>query len=332
VDLDICHLLLLPAGAAAQGALEPAPEPRDAPDFFAVEIEFRSAGGRTIDIDGVRVEVTCQVLDDLVWVADCRYRLSDALAADAAARKAAIEDELHRQLLVAAGAGAGDLEARYSLVLIDAAGDPDELVARHASQLARLVRTLPKTPDQVQVDEILTARARYSHTDLTVVDWLGGIIITDAGGHQYDVELCKIGNYQLLRYRMLDRAIDRNLQELRRQLDDPRPRWRPSRQRTIATVVEQRLELLLAFGRTAQSLLFIGEWYSARVYSLLVSQLYLNDWRAEVAAKLESLAAIDQTVRDSLVFSWRRVLDLVQLAGWAILLVGYFALFVLNNW
>ena len=41
---------------------------------------------------------------------------------------------------------------------------------------------------------------------------------------------------------------------------------------------------------------------------------------------------IDQTVRDSLVFSWRRVLDLVQLAGWAILLVGYFALFVLNNW
>jgi len=27
-----------------------------------------------------------------------------------------------------------------------------------------------------------------------------------------------------------------------------------------------------------------------------------------------------------------RVLDMVQLAGWAILLVGYFALFVLNNW
>jgi hypothetical protein len=36
-------------------------------------------------------------------------------------------------------------------------------------------------------------------------------------------------------------------------------------------------------------------------------------------------------VRESLVFSWRRVLDLVQLAGWAILLVGYFVLFILNN-
>ena len=331
MDLDICHLLLLPAGSAPQGRLEPSPEPRDAPDFFAVEIEFRSAGGSAVEVEGVQVDVSCQVLDDLVWVADCRYRLADAMAADAAERKQAIEQALHRHLIQQAGAQASELEARYSLVLIDGCDDPDELVERHAGQLARLVRTLPKPPDEVQVEEILQARARYSHTDLTIVDWLGGVIITDRGGHQYDIELCKIGNYQLLRYRLLDRAIDRNLEELRRQLADPRPRWRPGRQRTIATVVEQRLELLLAFEKTAQSLLFIGEWYSARVYSVIVQQLYLSDWRASVGSKLESLAAIDQTVRESLVFSWRRVLDMVQLAGWAILLVGYFVLFIVNN-
>jgi hypothetical protein len=130
---------------------------------------------------------------------------------------------------------------------------------------------------------------------------------------------------------MLDRAIEGNLEQLRRELADPRPQWRPGRQRTIATVVEQRLELLLAFEKTAQSLLFIGNWYSARVYQLLVDRLYLDDWRRSVSDKLESLAAIDATVRESLVFSWRRVLDLIQLAGWAILLVGYFVLFILNN-
>ena len=201
----------------------------------------------------------------------------------------------------------------------------------HAAPLARLVRTLPKQPGALQVEEILRARASYSHSDLTIVDWVGGVIITDQGGHQYDIELLKIGNYQLLRYRMLDRAIERNLEQLRTQLADPRPRWRPGRQRTIATVVEQRLELLLAFEKTAQSLLFIGEWYSARVYWLIVHELCLNDWRDAVSAKLESLAAIDATVRESLVFSWRRVLDMVQLAGWALLLVGYFVLFILNN-
>ena len=330
MDLDLCHLLLLPAGAAPLGELEQAPAPRDAPDFFAVEIEFRSAGGRALEIGGVRVDVTCQVLDDLVWLADCRYQLADALAEDAPARKRAIEDALHDQLLLQAGASTG-IEVRYTVVMVDACPEPEAFVADHAAALARLVRTLPKQPGALQVEEILRARASYSHSDLTIVDWVGGVIITDQGGHQYDIELLKIGNYQLLRYRMLDRAIERNLEQLRTQLADPRPRWRPGRQRTIATVVEQRLELLLAFEKTAQSLLFIGEWYSARVYWLIVHELCLNDWRDAVSAKLESLAAIDATVRESLVFSWRRVLDMVQLAGWALLLVGYFVLFILNN-
>lgn len=331
MDLDICHLLLLPAGSVPPGALEPAPEPRDAPDFFAVDIEFRSAGGRAVEANGVRVDVSCQVLDERVWVADCRYRLADALAEDAPLRKQAIEEALGNELVRQAGAQSGDLEVRYSLVLVEGGDAPEEFVQTHAVPLARLVRSLPKRPDPLQVEEILRSRARWSSSDMTVVDWLGGVIVTEAGGHQYDIDLCKIGNYQLLRYRMLDRAIERNLEELRRQLDDPRPRWRPGRQRTIATVVEQRLELLLAFEKTAQSLLFIGNWYSARVYQLLVDRIYLDDWRRSVSDKLESLAAIDATVRESLVFSWRRVLDLVQLAGWAILLVGYFVLFILNN-
>lgn len=280
---------------------------------------------------GVRADVTCQVLDERVWVADCRYRLADALADDAPARKQAIEDALRDELVDQAGAPAGDLEGRYSLLLVDGCEDPEAFLREHAVPLARLVRGLPKRPDPVQVDEILRSRARWSSSDMTIVDWLGGVIVTEAGGHQYDIDLCKIGTYQLLRYRMLDRAIEGNLEQLRRELADPRPQWRPGRQRTIATVVEQRLELLLAFEKTAQSLLFIGNWYSARVYQLLVDRLYLDDWRRSVSDKLESLAAIDATVRESLVFSWRRVLDLIQLAGWAILLVGYFVLFILNN-
>ena len=331
MDLDICHLLLLPAGKAPPGPPEPTPEPRDAPDFFAVDITFRSAGGRAIEAAGVRVDVTCQVLDDLVWVADCRYRLADALGTDAGQRKHSIEQALDAALLEQAGVSADGLYVRYSVVLVESTPDPEQFAQDHAAALARLVRSLPKPPGERQAAEILHARASYSQTDLTIVDWVGAVIITDPGGHQYDIELLKIGNYQLLRYRMLDRAIERNLEELRRQLDDPRPRWRPERQRTIATVVEQRLELLLAFEKTSRSLLFIGEWYSARVYSLIVRNLYLNDWREGVSQKLESLAAIDQTVRESLVFSWRRVLDMVQLAGWAFLLVGYFVLFILNN-
>ncbi|MBI1876817.1 MAG: hypothetical protein HYR94_01020 [Chloroflexi bacterium] len=46
--------------------------------------------------------------------------------------------------------------------------------------------------------------------------------------------------------------------------------------------------------------------------------------------KLNNQAAIDEIVRQNLAFSWRRLLDLVQLVGWLILLIGYFVLFFVN--
>jgi len=326
----MCHLFLLPAGAAPAGAPEPSLAPRDAPDYFEVDIDIRSAGDRVLRAAGTDVAVSCQIFDGQVWMADCRYRLPEALAPDAADRKRAIEDTLDEQLLQAAS-DRPDIWVRYSIVLIHSAEqDPDRFVDANANALARLVRTLPKPPDEVQVGEILRARARFSEHDLTIVDWVGAVILTELGDAQSDIELFKIGNYQLMRYRMLDRGIEANLRELRAELDDPRSLWRPGRQRTIATVVEQRLELLLAFEKTAQSLMFIGNWYSARVYSLIDRELCLEDWRSMVSGKLESLAAIDQTVRESLTFSWRRVLDMIQLVGWAFLLVGYLVLFFLN--
>jgi hypothetical protein len=73
-------------------------------------------------------------------------------------------------------------------------------------------------------------------------------------------------------------------------------RWRRAESRTLQKVVEQRLTLLLDFEKIDQSLLLIGDWYSAQVYRLIVEQFFLNDWKSAVG--------------------------LVQLVGWLILLVG----------
>ena len=74
----------------------------------------------------------------------------------------------------------------------------------------------------------------------------------------------------------------------------------------------------------------VGEWYSAHVYSLLVQNLYLDEWKRGVSDKLASLEAIDAPVRARLTISWRRLLDVVSLAGWTFLMVGYIILFVIN--
>jgi len=155
-------------------------------------------------------------------------------------------------------------------------------------------------------------------------------VIAEDGDYQSDIELLKIGNYQLLRLRLIDQDIDASLRALRDSLERARPAWLPTPNRTLQAVVQQRLELLLEFEKIDQSLLLIGDWYSARAYRLIVEQFYLADWKAAVSAHLNSLADIDTIVSQRLAFSWQRVLEFIQFAGWLILLVGYFVLFFVD--
>ncbi len=329
MDADICYLLLVPFRPRAPlGPLEPAPAQKDAPYFFDLDIEFRSAGERQMVVEDTSVNVRLQVLDEQVWVAECRYRLADCLTETALTRHAAIKSALKDELQREAGHTSSISEQYTILLMQQTAPAPDEFVDQHAPALARLLRSLTEPLSQADAGEIVASRARYSDHDLTVVDWSGAVIVAKHGDYQSDIELMKIGNYQLLRYRLLDRTIERSLRALRQSLASARITWLPQPNRTLQQIVEQRLALLLDFEKTDQSLLLIGDWYSARVYRLIVEQFDLMEWKATVSAKLDSLAAIDGIVRQDLAFSWRRLLDLIQFVGWFVMFVGYFVLFV----
>jgi hypothetical protein len=331
MDIDLCYLLLVPLQPhTVRGPLEAVTTPKDAPYFFDLDIEFRSAGESDRVVEGVPVRVRRQVLDETVWLAECRYRLTDAFGETALARKVAVQTALRQDLLQDAGY-AGLLVEEYTVLLTRVTEPtPDEFVDAYAPALARLLRSDTEPVKEVDTSEMLGARARYSSHDLTVVDWVGGLIIAKDGDFQSDIELMKIGNYQILRYRLLDETMDQSLQRLRANLERARLRWIPASNAILQNIVEQRLSLLLDFQKIDQSLLLIGDWYSARVYGLIVAQFYLDEWKAAVSAKLDSLSEIDGIVRENLTFSWRRVLDTLQLAGWMLMLLGYFVLFVLD--
>ncbi len=140
----------------------------------------------------------------------------------------------------------------------------------------------------------------------------------------------KIGNYQLLRYRLVDREIERHLKDLRGRVTGNRRYGRSSKRKMLQQIIEQRLTILLDFEKIDQSLLLIGDWYSAEVYRLIVDQFYLDEWKTLVSAKLDQLAAIDEVVRQNLAFSWDRLLAFIEIAGWLLLLIGYFLLFFVD--
>ena len=105
----------------------------------------------------------------------------------------------------------------------------------------------------------------------------------------------------------------------------------PRNNNDIYQIVNQRLELLLSFEKVNQSLLSIGDWYSAKLYRAIVSEFYLEEWKGIVANKLDSLGSIYEVVTQNMTFSWDRLWDVIQIIGWFLLLVGYFVIFFLER-
>jgi hypothetical protein len=309
---------------------EPALAPKDTPYFFDVDIEFATVDSFQYVIEDVSIDIRCQVLDGQVWLAECHYQLTNLFGDIDLVRNRSIQKTLKERLRRKQDYSGAFVEEFTTLLLGKVEPAPDEFINCHASTLVRWLRSLDKPITESEAQEILNSRARYSQRDLTLIDREGAIIIAEKRDFQFDLELLKIGNYQLLRYRRLDREVEKSLQELRRYASRPRPAWLPAKYKTLQKILSPRLALTLDFEKTDQSLLLIGDWYSAQVYRLIVEQFFLNDWKNIAQTKLDGLVAINEIVYQDLAFSWRRLLDLLQLVGWLILLVGYFILFFVN--
>lgn len=328
MNLDICFLLLAPYRAVDDlgGVVALAP-PKDAPYFYELDIESRASWEENgVAVAGVLASVAVQVLDELVWVAECRYKLNNLFEETAVRRNVAIQQGLRQFVQQKMQVEQTGLMESYT-ILLPVSSSPEDLLALHAAAFGHVVRSLTKPVADLDAAPILSGRASFSQRDLTAVDWAGAVIIAERGDHQADIDLFKIGKYQLLRYRMLDQTVQQMLEQVRQQVTAVRISWLPPRNKTIQAIVEQRLSLLLDFEKVDQSLLLIGDWYSAQVYQLVVDRFGLDEWKRLVSTKLDSLAAIDGVVRENLTFSWSRAIDSFSVVGWLILLIGYLILF-----
>jgi hypothetical protein len=254
------------------------------------------------------------------------------LSLDALQAKAHIQSELKKRLLTDQP-DVGDMVEEYTVLMAArVSGTPDEFLDRNGQALARFIRSQREVFGPREIEDILISRVRYSGTELTVVDWEGAVIISDEGDFQSDIELMKIGNYQLLRYRLLDQIIERNLETVSQHLHEgARMSWLPNRsKRILRQVIEQRLALMLDFEKINQSLLLIGDWYTAKLYRVIYDEFYLDEWATAIKSRLENLESIVQVMQENFQFSWSRFLEMVQIAGWLLLLIGYFVLFFLE--
>jgi len=332
LDAQICYLLCFPD--PVEKSTEPPEQIRglkDAPYFQPVDISVRTLGQAPVSAGGESVAVFRQRYDDRIQVIECKFPLADILSQAALQKRENIEDDLLRQLIPAKYLENGLFE-EYTVLMINTVSTSDAFVESNAPRLAHFIRTQRETLDQAEIEDILVSRVRYSKDDLTIVDWDGAIIIAPDGDFQSDIELLKVGNYQLLRYRMLDQSVESNLRDIAEQFrSDPRRAMRPGPTRgRIRRIVQHRLELMLDFEHTDQNLLLIGDWYTAKLYEVIRDELYLDNWKEAVHTKLDNMESIIETIQENFSLSWSGLMGQVELIGWIILLIGYFVLFFVD--
>jgi hypothetical protein len=327
---EICYILAFPDRALSTAeSKEQIRGLKDAPYFQPIDIDLVSLAEETILIEGYAVSVMRQRYDGQVQMVECHFGLRDPFAESVLQERTKIQAALQSRF-IPVGHRQNGLFEEYTNLLMDQAGPtPDAWIDKNALALANFIRSQREVLDKKEIDEILISRSRYSTLDLTLVDWEGAVIIASNSDFQSDIALLKIGNYQLLRYRMLDQSIDDMLDRIKDNFFRKKRRLRPTRG-FIRQIAEHRLEVMLDFERAEQSLLLIGDWYTAQLYEIIQRELYLKDWKDNVRNKLDNLERIVETIQENFALSFEALMDRLQLIGWVLLLIGYLYLYVLD--
>ena len=328
--MEICYLLAFP------DLEETKPQPaehfkglKDAPYFQPIDIDLVTLGEETIIIEGYAVAVSHQRYDGYVQMVECHFDLRDPFAPSVLQERTKIQTALQSRYIPEEYRQSGLFEEYTILLVEDAKPTPDKWLEKNALALANFIRSQREVFEKNEIGEILASRSRYSTQDLTLVDWEGAVIIAPNNDFQSDIVLLKIGNYQLLRYRMLDKLIEDMLDKINESFFQKKRRPRATRG-LIRQIAEHRLEVMLDFERAEQNLLLIGDWYTAKLYESIHNELYLKDWKESVRSKLDNLENIVQTIKENFTMSWETLMDRLQLLGWVLLLVGYIYLYLLD--
>ena len=332
--MELSYLLAFPDSVDGQ---TPPSEPflglKDAPYFQPVDIDLHTLGEETIEIQGIRVSVLRQRFDGQVQIVEFHFDLGDPFAAPALQARQQMELALKERYIPGQFRENGLFEEYNILLVGKVEPSPDKWIDSNALNLAKFLHSQREEFDGTEIAEILSSRVRYSKHDLTLVDWEGAVIVAPDGDFQSDIVLLKVGNYQLLRYRMLDQSVESMLDRISDDFLENRKRpfrLGPTR-RDIRRIIQHRLEVILDFERTEQNLLMIGDWYTAKLYEAIQSELYLVEWKSAVRDKLDNLESIIRTIQENFSLTWSGFLENIQLAGWIILLVGYFILFFMES-
>ncbi|HAS55606.1 MAG TPA: hypothetical protein DCS42_16480 [Nitrospiraceae bacterium] len=282
-------------------------------------------------VDGVKADFLVKAyLPDIV-VVEASLDIEDIFARGTQEVKRKLFGEC-RQILEGFGSDK-DFEEDYTVFCVSKYdGDPEEYLDEFGEKIAQFLKNEDIPLDEEEVRATLSSSMKYSKDDITIVDWDGAFIFDPQADFQSNIELFEIANFQLLRSRILDADLDkrlvRTLTLLRTSKKLPFFRSRDVRQ-VLKEVIEIRTQSILESEAVEHNIKLIGDWYSARLYSLIAKKFHLENWSSGIREKLNTLEDVYTMAAENFSVSYRATLEFFILGGWFVLLLLYVGEFLM---
>jgi hypothetical protein len=218
-------------------------------------------------------------------------------------------------------------DEEYSVYCISGyKGDPEVYLSRYGETIAAFLKNERIELDEEEVKATLSTHLKYGKDDITIVDWDGAFIFDASGDFASNIELFEIANLQLLKSRILDYDLDVRLEKTLRLMGAskglPVLRSRDVR-KIVKEIIEIRTQSILESEAVERNIKLIGDWYSAKLYSLISKKFHLDSWKSEIKEKLDTLEDVYTMATENFSVSYRATLEFIILAGWFILLLLY---------
>lgn len=187
-----------------------------------------------------------------------------------------------------------------------------ELIANCRDQIAQLVRgeSVPLSEDEKA--EILQSRMSYYPHDLLVVGWTAALVYDTPEGALPSMQLVEYANSQLLEFRHYDEALTRLLAEVYRTLQNRTgllARWRLAQEAQRLNTI--RLDVRELTERVDNSIKFLSDMFSARLYHLAAAKVGVPDYRRLVDEKLRTAGELYSFMMDQFYQGRAFVLELL---------------------
>ena len=226
-------------------------------------------------------------------------------------------------------------DEEYSVYCISGySGDPEVYLSLYGDRIAAFLKNETIELDEEEVRATLSTNLKYGKDDITIVDWDGAFIFDSAGDFDSNIELFEIANLQLLKSRILDYDLDERLEKTLRLVTTSKklPVIRSTEvRRVVREIIEIRTLSILESEAVERNIKLIGDWYSAKLYSLISRKFHLESWKAEIKEKLDTLEDVYTMATENFSVSYRSTIEFVILGGWFVLLVLYVGEFLLTK-